>query len=184
MSYDILTFTREIKAIAGMHKWNTARTTELQAIATALGTDTTTHDSTIQTPPAGLQPGNAANTKFTNAVLQIVNKGKGGNLTTAAMASAITSGISGFVAPTNTTAPVVSGTASIGNNLTTTNGVWTGSPTNYTYQWTRGGAAIAGATAGVYALIGADSGTSVGCQVTAENGAGSATTPSNALAVA
>jgi hypothetical protein len=40
-------------------------------------------------------------------------------------------------APTNTSAPVISGSTRTGATLTTTNGSWTGSPTSYTYQWKR-----------------------------------------------
>ena len=117
-------------------------------------------------------------------MLLVVNAGKGGNLTAAAMAAAITSAIASEIPPANTTAPVVTGTGSIGNNLTTTNGVWTNSPTAYTYQWMRGGSQIAGAINQVYALVGADSGNSVSCRVTAENPAGSTSANSNAIAVA
>ena len=53
---------------------------------------------------------------------------------------------------------MVSGTGTIGNNLTTTNGTWTNSPTGFAYQWLRGGSQISGATNTVYALVGADSG--------------------------
>ncbi len=38
-------------------------------------------------------------------------------------------------APTNTVAPAVTGTAVVGNILTTTNGTWTNTPTSYAIQW-------------------------------------------------
>jgi hypothetical protein len=176
-------FTDSIKLVTILHKWNANRVTELQAIATALGSDTATHDATLKTAPAGLQPGNRANTKFTNDVLLIVNQGKAGNLTTAQMSAAITSGLAGFVPPVNTTAPAVTGTPSVGSNLTCSNGTWNGAPTTYTYQWLRGGATIAGATSAVHACVGADSGTTLTCRVTAENKAGSTSALSNGVAV-
>lgn len=184
MSFQIADFASEVRLNTLIHKWYPNRAAELTAIATALGSDSATHDTTITTPPAGLQPGNPSNSHFTNDVLLVVNAGKGGNLTPAAMAAAITAALPSETPPANTTAPVVTGTGSVGSNLTTTNGVWTNSPTEYTYQWMRGGSQIAGATSAVYALIGTDSGNSVSCRVTATNAAGSTDALSNAIAVA
>jgi hypothetical protein len=45
--------------------------------------------------------------------------------------------IASAAAPGNTTSPVVSGTAKVGSTLNVSNGVWTNSPTSYTYQWQR-----------------------------------------------
>ena len=51
------------------------------------------------------------------------------------------------LAPLNTVAPVISGTASVGQTLTvTSDGTWTNTPTSYTYQWRRAGVAITGET--------------------------------------
>jgi hypothetical protein len=49
----------------------------------------------------------------------------------------------------NSVAPVISGTPTQGQTLTTTDGTWTGSPT-FTYQWKRDGVAISSATASTY----------------------------------
>jgi hypothetical protein len=184
MSFQIADFAGQVRLNAMIHHHYPNMTAELNAIATALGSDTSTHDTTITTAPAGLQPGAPGQSRFTNDVLLVVNAGKAGNLTNAAMAAAITAGIAGEIAPANTTAPVASGTGAVGQNLTTTNGVWTGSPTSFQYQWMRGGSNIAGATANIYALVGADSGTSVSCSVTAVNAAGETSAQSNAIAVA
>lgn len=75
--------------------------------------------------------------------------------------------------PSNTGAPVVSGTATLGSTLTTTNGTWTdaGSPA-FTYQWQRdvlGNASysnIAAATASTYVLTLLDDSCNVRCVVT------------------
>ena len=45
--------------------------------------------------------------------------------------------IASAAAPANTTAPAVTGTAKVGSTLTVSNGTWSNSPTNYTYQWQR-----------------------------------------------
>ena len=68
---------------------------------------------------------------------------------------------------TNSTAPAITGTASAGNTLSVSNGTWSATPDSYTYQWTRGGANVSGATANTYALTSADNGTSITCVVTA-----------------
>jgi hypothetical protein len=47
------------------------------------------------------------------------------------------------VAPSNSVAPVISGSASVGSILTTTDGTWTGTlPITFTYQWYRGASPI------------------------------------------
>lgn len=76
--------------------------------------------------------------------------------------------------PTNTVAPVISGTAQVGNVLTvTSNGTWTGTNSGYLYQWFTNVsgtiAAIGGATASTYTLTNSEIGAKVFCQVEAEN---------------
>jgi hypothetical protein len=183
VSYQIADFASQVALKAANYRAYSNRTAELNAIATALGSDTTKHDTTIKTAPAGLRPGLAGNTRFTNDVLHVVNAGKGGNLTAAAMAAAITAGLANEIPPTNTAPPVVSGTATVGSLLSCTQGTWTYGQT-YAYQWLRGGATIAGATNATRTLIAADSGTNISCRVTATNPAGSTPATSNAIAVA
>lgn len=86
--------------------------------------------------------------------------------------------------PANTVPPAVSGTAVVGQPLTTTNGTWTNSPTSYTYQWYRGASAISGATSSTYVLVQADAGntSNIKCVVTATNAGGSASADSNTVA--
>jgi hypothetical protein len=185
MSYHIADFSSQIAITARIHKWNANRATELNAIAAALSTDTNTHDTTMQTAPAGLQPGNHANTKFTNDILLVVNAGRGGNLTPLAMGNAITAGLANEIPPVNTTVPALSGTGTVGQVLTVTNGNWTYTPSSYTYVWRRGATTIGGAAASTYTLVAADSGTTITCIVTAHNAAGAtAAPPSNGIAVA
>lgn len=86
-------------------------------------------------------------------------------------------------APVNTVAPVVTGTATFGQTLSTTNGTWTGAPSpTFTYQWQRSGTNISGATASTYTLVQADVGSTIRCVVTATNSGGSAAANSNSTA--
>ena len=83
-------------------------------------------------------------------------------------------------APVNTVAPAVTGTATFGQTLSTTNGTWTGVPTpTFTYQWQRVTTPISGATSSTYVLVAADVGSTVRCVVTATNAVGSASANSN-----
>ena len=91
--------------------------------------------------------------------------------------------------PANTALPSISGAPQSGSTLTTTNGTWTGTPTSFTYAWSRcdiGGntcAPIAGATAQAYAVQPADVGVTLRATVTATNADGSASATSAASAV-
>ena len=90
--------------------------------------------------------------------------------------------IVGSIAPSNTIAPVISGTNTIGSILTTTNGTWSGTlPITYTYQWLRNGSNISGATSSTYTLVVADRNANISCQVTATNSLGSANATSNSI---
>lgn len=70
-------------------------------------------------------------------------------------------------APQATTAPVITGTARIGQRLRTTTGAWNVAGVSTSVQWTRNGAPIRGATATTYVLTRADLGTRIGVLVTA-----------------
>ena len=86
--------------------------------------------------------------------------------------------------PINTVAPVVSGTATVGSTLTTTNGTWTGAPApTFTYQWQRAGSNIGGATSSTYVLVTADGGNTVRCVVTATNAVGAVNANSNGISI-
>jgi hypothetical protein len=79
-------------------------------------------------------------------------------------------------APTNVSLPTISGSAIVGQNVSSTTGTWNGYPTpTYGYQWVRGASSdISGATSSTYQLQDADFNTTVKCRVTATNSAGSA----------
>lgn len=93
--------------------------------------------------------------------------------------------------PVNTGQPTLSGTAVVGQRLSTTNGTWTGAqPITFAYQWMRCGAdggrpdgsncaSISGATGTSYVLTSADVGARIRVRVTATNSSGSQTAASN-----
>lgn len=85
--------------------------------------------------------------------------------------------------PANTVAPVVTGIATEGQTLTTTNGTWAGSPTpTFTYQWQRVTSNIGGATSSTYVIQAADVGNTLRCVVTATNLLGAVSANSNSTA--
>jgi len=85
-----------------------------------------------------------------------------------------------LAAPLNLTSPVASGTAQVGQTLSTTDGTWQGIATiTFAYQWRRDAVNISGATSSTYTLVAADYTTDVDCVVTATNGLGSASADSN-----
>lgn len=69
--------------------------------------------------------------------------------------------------------------ALVGQTLAANPGSWSGkTPITYTYQWTRDGTNISGATAQTYTLVTADKNHSIDCQVTATNSTGATVSPS------
>jgi cytochrome c551/c552 len=93
--------------------------------------------------------------------------------------------VTGLEAPENTVAPIVSGTAKVGQTLSCSEGTWiAASPTSYAYRWLRDGVAIGGAQSSVYTVTAADEGHSISCEVTATNAVGSKSAASaNSVAV-
>jgi hypothetical protein len=91
--------------------------------------------------------------------------------------------------PTSTAAPTISGTAQQGQELTTSNGGWSGSPTGYTYAWSQCDAsgnsctAVSGATSSTYTAAATDVGHTLRVTVAATNSGGSAKATSAPSAV-
>lgn len=92
-------------------------------------------------------------------------------------------------APTNTSAPWISGAPQEGATLTATDGTWDGSPTSYGYAWSScdasgaNCASIAGATGKTYTPVTADVGHTLRVTVTATNGGGKTSATSGPSAV-
>ena len=111
----------------------------------------------------------------------------------AAGASSATSVVTSIVAarpPANTGLPVISGTPTVGQTLSSSTGSWSGTPPlTYAYQWEScdasgsGCANITGATSSSYVLLSGNIGGTIRVVVTATNAAGSASGTSVALTV-
>ena len=88
--------------------------------------------------------------------------------------------------PTISISPLISGTTTNGQVLSSSTGTWTDTPTSYTYQWSRavtsGGTynAISGAVNSTYTLTSSDVGKFLKVAVTAINSGGSTTDTSTA----
>jgi hypothetical protein len=76
--------------------------------------------------------------------------------------------------PVSLIPPAVTGAPVVGQPLGCSQGMWTGPPTSYAYQWTRAGADIAGAASVSYTVAPEDAGALLRCRVTASNSMGSA----------
>lgn len=87
-------------------------------------------------------------------------------------------------APVNTVAPVVTGTALVGQVLSCSTGTWTGDPTiTYAYQWRRDAIAIGGEMANTYTTVIGDLDHAIDCVVTATNSGGSTPQDSNDIQI-
>jgi len=86
-------------------------------------------------------------------------------------------------APTDTVAPLISGTVGSGHEVTCVVGTWANSPTSYAYQWDLDGTPIAGATTASYLVPALDDGESLTCVVTATNATGTSAPASSGRAL-
>lgn len=93
--------------------------------------------------------------------------------------------VSANTPPRNTARPTISGTPTVGEELTATNGAWTGGVRTFAFAWQRcddAGAncvAVAGATGRTYGVRAADVGRTLRVEVTARNLAGATSVTSD-----
>ena len=156
----------------------------LYAIADHYGVDTTTSNDLM----ADILTAVGGNPATSSDYLQDIVLALGGTVTINGNWMEAWLAITGTppaVAPTNTVAPVISGTNNIGQVLTTTDGTWTGTPApTFAYQWFRGATAISGQTATTYTIQSQDlhpTAQAITCQVTATNASGTAVATSNII---
>ena len=131
----------------------------------------------------------AGDVGHTLRVVVTASNASGSASATSAQTGVVTSSGGGGSAPSNTALPSVTGTATQGDTLSTSNGSWNGSPTSFTYAWEdcdSSGAncsAIGGATSSGYTLASADVGHTVRAVVSAHNASGAAPASSAQTAV-
>lgn len=89
----------------------------------------------------------------------------------------------GAAVPKNTELPAITGNPEVGETLSCSRGVWSGSPTSFSYRWQRDGTPISGVTGPTYVVQGADAGHMLSCEVTAANTAGSQYAVSAAVSI-
>ena len=92
--------------------------------------------------------------------------------------------VTASASPSNTVAPVVSGSQPAGSTLTSTTGTWTANPavSSYSYQW-KADAGNVGTNQATYVTQVGDVGKSITCTVTATNVKGSGSQASNGVTV-
>lgn len=95
------------------------------------------------------------------------------------VATAIARGVS---LPRNTVRPTITGTAQVGQVLTSTQGTWTGTGNTYARRWTADNVTIPGATGVTYTPVGGDVGKLIRVVIAATNTSGTADATSNPTA--
>jgi hypothetical protein len=69
--------------------------------------------------------------------------------------------------PVNTATPSIYGSSAVGSTLTCGAGSWTNNPYDFSYQWSRDGVSIPGATSDAYTIVPIDEGSRLSCTVIA-----------------
>src|SRR5262249_13825974 len=94
---------------------------------------------------------------------------KAGNITTIGRPVRTVASQAATEAPLPANPPTLSGTPSVGQTLTVTNGGFLNNPTSTTFEWLRDGDVISGASKATYALAAGDQGHLVSARITAAN---------------
>lgn len=85
--------------------------------------------------------------------------------------------------PTPAVLPVITGTPTVGQTLTLSNGTWNRNPTSFVYQWYVNSLAVAGANASTYVIQAGDSTKIVTATVTGINSHGQCVAPSQQFSI-
>lgn len=178
MSYNYTQFQQQAALIGMKQLWNANRVAEFTAVATALASDTTKHDTTIEAAPGILLPGQLAgvgsNTPSSVMLADLINRGKAGGLTVSQMVSAIDGVVGQAAPPAVIDIPYVS---AVGALASCTTGNWAGTPSSYAYAWKRNGTTAIGTNTATYTMVGGDTGQQVACIVSATNVQGTTAAP-------
>jgi hypothetical protein len=86
--------------------------------------------------------------------------------TTAAAGAPAPAHAASAIAFTSSSAPVISGSATVGSTLTVATGSWNPAPTAFAFKWWSDGVAVTGATASTYAVRSADVGKRITVTIT------------------
>jgi Glycosyl hydrolase family 26 len=132
----------------------------------------------------------SADVAETMRVVITAKNSSGSKSTTSSQTAVVAPAASAATAPSNTTLPAVSGSASQGSTLSGSSGAWSGTvPISYAYQWQRcdsGGSncsSVGGASGQTYLLGAGDIGWTLRLLITASNSAGSSSAASLSTAV-
>lgn len=136
--------------------------------------------------PAGMAVNQSGNVTYPNPTIGVYNNirvvvtDSAGGSAFIAFNLAISQG---GVAPSNTVAPVLTGTAQVGQTLSVTAGQWNGAPTSFAYSWLENGVVITGAAnQNTFVIQQAQLAKQISCSVTATNSTSSTSQVSNSTA--
>lgn len=147
------------------------------------------HTKTVETGDllgfADIRPDSVAEQLIIDGFADPVNSGNQTTPSSEAKWAGTSAALDAGAAPAVTTAPVITGAASVGATLTCTPGVYSGVPSpTVTRQWKRSGSInISGETGLTYVTQVADTGANITVEETATNSEGSVQSVSNAIYV-